>query len=235
MIIERPSDSRGHGPATVAWLDSRHTFSFGDYYDPAWMGFGVLRVINEDRVAPGAGFPTHGHANMEILSYVLDGALAHEDSTGGGGVIRPGELQWMSAGHGVRHSEFNGSRTEPVHFLQIWLQPDQVNAAPAYGQRPATPGEGWQLLASPDGGDGSLPIRQDARVYRIGLGQSASATRSLDPSRRYWLHVATGEVEAGGRHLIAGDGLGFSAESAALELRGTGGEPADVLWFDLPG
>lgn len=235
MIIERPASSRGQGPAQVDWLQSRHSFSFGGYYDPQWMGFGALRVINDDRVAAGAGFAPHRHANMEILSYVLSGALAHRDSSGAQGVIRAGELQWMGAGHGVEHSEFNASDTEPVHFLQIWLQPDQVNAAPAYGQRPATPGEGWQLLASPDGGDGSLPIRQDARVYRIGLGQSASATRSLDPARRYWLHVATGEVEAGGRHLIAGDGLGFSVESAALELRGAGAEPADVLWFDLPG
>jgi len=231
MIIERPSASRGRGPAHVAWLDSRHTFSFGDYYDPAWMGFGVLRVINEDRVAPGAGFPTHGHANMEILSYVLSGALSHEDSSGGGGVIRAGELQWMSAGHGVRHSEFNGSQTEPVHFLQIWLQPDRVNAPPAYDQREAASGDGWRLLASPDGRDGSLGIRQDALLWNARPAGSALLERELDPRRRYWLHVAQGAVEANDRALEAGDALGFEAESGPLRLTGEG---ADVLLFDLP-
>jgi quercetin 2,3-dioxygenase len=234
MIIERPASSRGHGPARVAWLDSRHTFSFGDYYDPAWMGFGVLRVINEDRVAPGAGFPTHGHANMEILSYVLAGALAHEDSNGGGGVIRPGELQWMSAGHGVRHSEFNASQTEPVHFLQIWLQPDRVNAAPAYAQREPAEGEGWQLLASPDGADGSLAIRQDAQVFNVRLTADAVVEREMQATRRYWLHVAQGAVEANGRVLQAGDALGFVEEDGALRVTGHGDSPADVLLFDLP-
>src|SRR5688572_29810364 len=149
MIIERPSAARGRVQA--GWLDSHHTFSFGQYYDPAWMGFGALRVLNDDRLAPGAGFPPHRHANMEILSYVLSGALSHKDSSGGGGVIMPGELQWMSAGHGVEHSEFNASATEPVHFLQIWLQPDRLNAEPAYAQRAATPSRipgRWTLLAS---------------------------------------------------------------------------------------
>src|SRR5688500_18084300 len=133
MIIERRSSQRGQ--VSAGWLDSRHTFSFGHFHDPQWMGFGPLRVINEDRVAPGAGFPPHSHANMEILSYVLSGALAHEDSHGGKGVLRPGELQWMSAGHGIEHSEFNASQSEPVHFLQIWIQPDRVNLAPDYEQR----------------------------------------------------------------------------------------------------
>ncbi|GAB2624011.1 pirin family protein [Novilysobacter erysipheiresistens] len=234
MIIERPAGDRGHGPAQVAWLDSRHTFSFGDYYDPAWMGFGVLRVINEDRVAPGAGFPTHGHANMEILSYVLSGALAHEDSTGGGGVIRPGELQWMSAGHGVRHSEFNASNDEPVHFLQVWLQPDRVNAPPAYAQRPAAGGEGWQLLASPDGRDDSLAIRQDANVFNARLAVNAAAEYPLRDSRRYWLHVAQGAVEANGRVLQAGDALGFVEEAGGLRVTGRGDSSADALLFELP-
>ncbi|MGH8072977.1 MAG: pirin family protein [Lysobacter sp.] len=233
MIIERPSGGRGHGPAHVHWLDSRHTFSFGDYHDPDWMGFGVLRVINEDRVAPAAGFPTHGHSNMEILSYVLSGALSHEDSSGGGGVIRPGELQWMSAGHGVRHSEFNASPDEPVHFLQIWLQPDRVNAAPAYAQREAVNGDGWQLLASPDGTDGSLSIRQDARVFNARLADGA-VERELQPSRRYWLHVAQGAVEVNGRALAAGDALGFLDEGGSLRITGTGESGADVLLFDLP-
>lgn len=235
MIIERPASQRGQGPTQLTWLKSRHTFSFGRYYDPEWMGFGALRVINEDRVAPGAGFVSHQHANMEILSYVLSGALAHRDSSGAESVIRAGEVQWMGAGHGVEHSEFNVSDTDPVHFLQVWLQPDQVNAAPGYGHRPARAGDDWQLLASPDGADGSLRIRQDARLSRIGLGGSASSRRSLDPARRYWLHVATGEVNVGGRDLSAGDALGFSAESGPLELSGAGADPADVLWFDLPG
>ena len=235
MIIERPSAARGRVQA--GWLDSRHTFSFGQYYDPAWMGFGALRVINEDRVAPGAGFPPHRHANMEILSYVLGGALSHRDSSGGGGVIRPGELQWMSAGHGVEHSEFNASDTEPVHFLQIWLQPDRLNAAPAYAQRDATPPPetgGWTLLASPDGRDGSLGIRQDARVHGARLAAGESVEQALDPARRYWLHVALGSVVAGERALSAGDALGFVAESGPLRLAAHGEGVADVLLFDVP-
>ena len=234
MIIERRSRDRGHVQA--GWLDSRHTFSFGHYYDPDWMGFGVLRVINEDRVDPGAGFPTHGHANMEILSYVLEGALAHKDSSGGGGVIRPGELQWMGAGHGVEHSEFNASQAEPVHFLQIWLQPDRVNAAPGYAQReaaPAIPGGGWTLLASPDGADGSIAMRQDARVLEARLGPGEAAAHALDPARRYWLHLARGRARAGGHDLQAGDALGFSAEAGPLELQADG--EALALLFDLPG
>ena len=235
MIIERRSDARGRVQA--GWLDSQHTFSFGQYYDPAWMGFGVLRVINEDRVAPGAGFPPHRHANMEILSYVLGGALSHQDSSGGGGMIRPGELQWMSAGHGVEHSEFNASDTEPVHFLQIWLQPDRLNAAPAYAKRDATPlpdAGGWTLLASPDGGDGSLAIRQDARVHGARRVAGGSVEHALDPARRYWLHVALGSVVAGEHPLSAGDALGFVAESGTLRLAAHGEGVADVLLFELP-
>ncbi|QDH69087.1 pirin family protein [Marilutibacter alkalisoli] len=234
MIIERRSGDRGRVQA--GWLDSRHTFSFGHFYDPAWMGFGVLRVINEDRVAPGEGFPTHGHANMEILSYVLEGALAHKDSTGGGGVIRPGELQWMGAGHGVEHSEFNGSDTEPVHFLQIWIQPDRVNAEPGYAQREVAPpvaGGGWTLLASPDGIDGSLSMRQDARVLEARLGAGESAGYPLDPGRRYWLHLARGSARVGGRELRAGDALGYSEESGSLELKAD--DEVLALLFDLPG
>jgi redox-sensitive bicupin YhaK (pirin superfamily) len=240
MIVERPSAARGDVQA--GWLESRHTFSFGSYYDPDWMGFGVLRVINEDKVAPRSGFPAHGHANMEILSYVLEGALAHRDSLGGAGpgedgragpgVIRAGQLQWMSAGHGVEHSEFNASADEPVHFLQIWLQPDRVNAAPAYALREAVAGEGWQLLASPDGREGSVAIRQDAllRLARFAGGDALEFI--LDPARRYWLHVARGTVQLDGRVLQAGDALGFVEESGRHGLRSD--RAAEVLLFDLP-
>lgn len=235
MIIQRPCAERGRVQA--GWLDSHHTFSFGGYYDPAWMGFGVLRVINEDRVAPGAGFPPHHHANMEILSYVLSGALSHQDSSGGGGVIGPGELQWMSAGHGVEHSEFNASASEPVHFLQIWLQPDRLNAAPAYAQRAATPAAAdgqWSLLASPDARDGSLAIRQDARLYGVRLAAGERVGQTLDPDRRYWLQVAQGAITANERTLQAGDALGYSDEAGALTITGAGETLADVLLFDLP-
>ena len=235
MIIERLGPARGR--VRAGWLDSYHTFSFGQYHDPAWMGFGALRVINEDRVAPGAGFPPHRHANMEILSYVLSGALSHQDSSGGGGVITPGQLQWMSAGHGVEHSEFNASDTQPVHFLQIWLQPDQLNAAPAYAQREATPSRipgRWTLLASPDGSDGSLAIRQQARVYGVQLAVGEAVEDALDPARRYWLQVARGSVVAGERTLVAGDALGFVDEMGLLRVIGHGDEAAEVLLFDLP-
>ena len=235
MIIERLSNARGRVQA--GWLDSRNTFSFGQYHDPAWMGFGALRVINEDRVAPGAGFEPHRHANMEILSYVLAGALSHQDSSGGGGVIRPGELQWMSAGHGVEHSEFNASHTERVHFLQIWLQPDRLNAEPAYAHRgassPVTDGR-WTLLASPDGTDGSLAIRQQARLLGVRLGAGSSVDQVLDPAKRYWLQVARGSVVAGERVLAAGDALGFVDEAGTLRLTGAGDAVADVLLFELP-
>ena len=235
MLVERPDDARGH--AAAGWLDSRHTFSFGSYYDPAWMGFGVLRVINEDRVAPGAGFPPHRHANMEILSYVLSGALAHRDSSGGG-VIHAGELQWMSAGHGIEHSEFNASQTEPVHFLQIWLQPDRVNAAPAYAHLAAAsepaPGQ-WRVLASPDGVGASITIRQDARLLQSALAPGTTAEFPLDATRRYWLHIARGSIDANGHALAAGDALGLVAETGPLRLTGVGDIVADVLLFDLPG
>lgn len=233
MIIERPSSARGRVQA--GWLDSHHTFSFGQYYDPAWMGFGPLRVINEDRVDPGAGFPTHGHANMEILSYVLEGALAHKDSTGGGGVIRPGELQWMGAGHGVQHSEFNASDAEPVHFLQIWIQPDRLNAKPAYAQRAPVGAQAqgrWVLMASPDGADGSIAIRQDARVFVTRLDAGAGIERELAPQRRYWLQLTRGRVDVAGRTLAAGDAIAFEGESGTLKL--VAAEAAEVLLFDLP-
>jgi redox-sensitive bicupin YhaK (pirin superfamily) len=235
MIVERPAVARGI--ARTDWLDSRHTFSFGHYHDPRWMGFGPLRVVNEDRVAPGAGFPPHGHANMEILSYVLSGALAHRDNAGGGGVLRPGELQWMSAGHGVEHSEFNDSQAEPVHFLQIWIQPDRVNAPPAYAQRafdPAARRGRWATLASPDGADGSLAIRQQAWLRGVLLDAGDSVEFVPDPARRYWLHVAQGAIEVDGRTLVAGDAIGWVEESGRCQITGRGDGIADVLLFDLP-
>jgi redox-sensitive bicupin YhaK (pirin superfamily) len=236
MIVSRPAADRGHVQA--GWLDSWHTFSFGQYYDQTWMGFGPLRVINEDRVAPGAGFPPHRHANMEILSYVLSGVLSHKDSTGsGGGELRPGELQWMSAGHGIEHSEYNGSDREPVHFLQIWIQPDRVNAPPGYAQRAFDPAHRrgcWATLASPDGADDSLAIRQQAWLRGTLLEPGATVEIALDPARRYWLHVAQGAATVGDRALQAGDALGFVGESGPLRVTGAGPATADLLLFDLP-
>lgn len=233
MRIERPAAARGD--VTLDWLHSRHTFSFGHYYDPAWMGFGVLRVVNDDTVAPGGGFAPHRHANMEILSVVLQGALAHKDSAGHQGVIRAGEVQWMSAGHGIEHSEYNASHTEPVHFLQLWIQPDRLNYAPAYAQQPFDPEARrgrWVVLASPDGAEGSIAIRQQAclRATRLLAGDAAEVT--LHPACRYWLHVAAGEVLLDGRVLAAGDARGFVDEAVTLVLQGI--RESDVLLFELP-
>ncbi|TXK61075.1 pirin family protein [Alkalisalibacterium limincola] len=234
MIQIRRSSERGR--VRLGWLDSRHTFSFGHYYDPAWMGFGPLRVINQDRVDPGAGFPTHGHANMEILSIVLSGALEHRDSTGGGGVIRPGELQLMSAGHGVEHSEYNASKDEPVEFLQVWIQPDRVNAPPRYAQ--AAFGAGQRegrlcLIASPDGAEGSLLLRQQARVLRGHLRPGEPVTHALAAGRRAWIQLIGGELDLAGEQLEAGDGAGISGVES-FDLLARGDAQADVLVFDLP-
>ena len=234
MIIERPSAARG--TVDLGWLRSKHSFSFGHYHDPAWMGFGPLRVINDDTVAPGGGFAPHRHANMEIVSVVLDGALAHKDSTGTDGVIRAGEVQWMSAGHGIEHSEYNGSKTQPVHFLQIWLQPDRLNAQPAYAQTffdPEARRARWATLVSPDGADGSIAIRQQATLRATRLHAGDAVVAVLDPARKQWLHVAAGEVALGDRVLVAGDALGFVDESGELALRGIA-DISDVLLFDLP-
>lgn len=236
MRILRSADERGR--VDVGWLNSHHTFSFGHYHDPQWMGFGPLRVINEDRVAAGGGFPPHRHANMEILSYVLSGALAHKDSlSDAGGVLRPGELQWMSAGHGIEHSEFNASDSEPVHFLQIWIQPDRSNAPPAYAQRafdPQARNGRWGLLASPDGADGSIAIRQQAWLRGVLLDAGGTADWTLQPGRKYWLHVARGTIDIDGQRLSAGDALGVAEEAGELRIGGAGDETADVLLFDLP-
>jgi len=231
MIQIRRSTERGH--ADHGWLESRHTFSFADYHDPEQMGFRALRVINEDRVAPGEGFPTHGHRDMEILSYVLEGGLAHQDSTGGGGVIRPGDVQRMSAGSGVSHSEFNASRSEPVHFLQIWIVPERRGIPPGYEQKhfAAEQRQGrLRLVASPDAADGSLTIHQDARVYSALLGRGETVSHPLTVGRHAWVQVARGQVRLGDVLLSAGDGAAISGEKAVTLA---GESPSEVLLFDL--
>ena len=230
--IRRAAD-RGH--ADHGWLESYHSFSFADYHDPAHVQFGPLRVINEDRVAPGAGFGRHGHRDMEILSYVLDGELAHEDSTGTRSTIRPGDVQRMSAGTGVMHSEFNASKDRPVHFLQIWLLPDRAGIAPGYEEKRFEPAEKrgrLRLIASPDGAEGSLRLQQDARVYATLLDGEERARLDVAGGRRLYVHVARGEVEAHGTALGAGDALELSGVER-LELQH--GVDAEVLVFDLPG
>jgi redox-sensitive bicupin YhaK (pirin superfamily) len=231
MIQVRPAQQRGR--TDWGWLDSRHTFSFGEYHDPRHMGFRALRVINDDRVEPGAGFGTHGHRDMEILSYVLEGALQHKDSAGGGGVIRPGEIQFMRAGTGVRHSEFNHSQAEPVHFLQIWIVPDTDGLPPAYGQRAfdhdaAT--RGFVLLASRDGRDGSVQVQQDVDLWMTLVGEGESRALRLRPGRSAWVHVARGSVSLNATVLGEGDGAAVTGEET---LSFTGREPAEVLVFDL--
>jgi quercetin 2,3-dioxygenase len=233
MITIRRAEDRGH--AHHGWLDSRHTFSFADYHDEEHMGFRALRVINEDRVAPGQGFGTHGHRDMEIISYVLEGALGHKDSMGTGSSIRPGEVQRMSAGTGVLHSEMNASRDEPVHFLQIWILPDRGGHAPSYEQKafPEADRRGkLRLVASPDGLDGSLRIHQDARLYVGLLGPGERASHPLAPGRAAWVQVARGEATVNGQALRAGDGAAIEGE-AAVEVAGGGTGVADVLVFDL--
>jgi quercetin 2,3-dioxygenase len=232
MIAIRKSADRGH--LNHGWLDTYHTFSFGDYYDAQQMGFRVLRVINEDRVAPGEGFGMHGHRDMEIVTYVLSGALEHKDSLGHGEALRPGELQHMSAGTGIRHSEFNPSVTESVHLYQIWLLPREPGLTPSYSQK-AFPAEGragrWQLVASPYGADGSLMIQQDARIMLAELTPEQKLAIELLPGRYGWLQVLRGAVELDGTSLATGDAAAISQESN-LPLRATA--PAEVMLFDLP-
>jgi redox-sensitive bicupin YhaK (pirin superfamily) len=233
MAIElRRAGQRGH--ANHGWLDTFHTFSFSDYYDTRFMGFGVLRVINEDVVAPGRGFPPHPHRDMEILTYVLEGALEHRDSLGTGSVIRPGEVQRMSAGTGVRHSEANAPRTEPVHLLQIWIEPDAAGIAPGYEQKTfaeeAKRGR-LCLVAAPDGAEGSVTIHQDARVYATVLGAGQEVVHALRPGRRAWVHVARGALTLNGGSLGAGDGAAATREST---LTLVGEKDAEALLFDLP-
>ena len=228
----RRSNERGF--ADHGWLKSFHTFSFADYFDPQHIEFGPLRVINEDRVQPGQGFGTHGHKDMEIISYVLEGALAHKDSLGTGSTIRPGDVQRMSAGRGVRHSEFNGSETETVHFLQIWIQPSAHGLEPSYEQKhfSAEDKRGrLRLIASPDAADGSVLIHQDARVYAGLFDGTESAALTVAHERRLYVHVARGKVTANGVALNEGDALKLT-ETRQLELKE--GLGAEVLVFDLP-
>jgi len=231
MITLRPAAERGH--ANHGWLDSRHTFSFANYYDPEHMGFRALRVINEDRVSPGRGFGTHSHSDMEIVSYVLEGALRHQDSMGTGSTIRPGDVQRMSAGTGVAHSEFNASDTEVVHFLQIWLLPARRGLPPSYEQKtfPDSEKQGrLRVIASPDGRDGSVTIHTDAVLHAGLFGPGQRATLELAPGRHAWVHVARGSVRVNGQELGAGDGAALSAEPA-VHIEGTQG--GEVLVFDL--
>jgi redox-sensitive bicupin YhaK (pirin superfamily) len=222
------------GRTDWGWLDSRHTFSFGEYHDPAHMGFRALRVINDDRVTAGQGFGTHGHADMEILSYVLEGGLAHKDSMGTGSVIRPGEIQMMRAGTGVRHSEHNASKTDPVHFLQIWIVPDERGLAPAYGQQPVdreAARHGFALLASKDGRDASLRVHQDVDLW-LALVEKGDERRELKlrPGRHAWVHIARGSIRVNGTPLAEGDGAAVTgAETVTLAE----GDSAEVLVFDL--
>jgi len=231
MIQVRPAAERGR--FDFGWLDTRHTFSFGEYLDPAHMGVRSLRVINEDRVKPGAGFPTHPHRSMEIVTYVLDGALEHRDSMGNGSVIRPGDVQRMSAGTGVTHSEYNPSREDPVHLLQIWLLPARPGGAPSYEQRtfPAEERRGTlRLLASPDGAEGSLSIGQDARILGTLLEPGERARYGFADGRGGWVQVARGRIRLGETELAAGDGAHVEGEDR-LDL--TALEPSEALLFDL--
>jgi quercetin 2,3-dioxygenase len=233
MILVRRNDERGGGKQ--GWLDSRHTFSFGHYYDPKHMGFGPLRVINEDRVAPGAGFDTHGHRDMEIVSYVLEGALEHKDSLGKGSVIRPGDVQRMSAGTGIRHSEINPSRTEPLHFLQIWLLPDEIGITPSYEQKTFAGVEKrgrLRLVASRDGRDGSVHIHQDAAIYASVLDRGGAVAHALSAGRKAWVQVTHGAIDLDGRELSAGDGAAVEHESSLNITAKADG--IEFLLFDLP-
>ena len=238
MLTLRKSNERGF--ADHGWLKSFHSFSFADYHDPKHMGFGSLRVINEDRIAPGTGFGTHGHRDMEIVSYVLSGELAHKDSMGNGeagaavaGVIRPGDVQRMSAGTGVRHSEFNHAPKDTTHFLQIWIEPAQRGIEPGYEQKHFDAGSKdgtLRLVASPDGRDGSVTIHADAAIYSGLFGAGQALKRELDPSRKAYVHLVRGGLEVNGQQLQAGDALRIENETL-LEINN--GIDAEVLVFDL--
>ena len=232
MLTLRKAEDRGH--ANFGWLDSRHTFSFGDYHDPNHMGFGPLRVINDDRVAGGGGFPTHPHADMEIVTYVLSGALAHKDSLGTGSVIRPGDIQRMSAGTGIRHSEFNASKSEPVHFLQVWITPSMRGLEPGYEQKSIVADEKrgrLRLVGSHDGRDGSITIHQDVALYATVLDQGERVTLPLAQWRSAWVQVATGAATVNGQALSEGDGVALSGVTQLEIVSKSGG--AELLVFDM--
>lgn len=232
MITIRPAQDRG--TANFGWLDSRHTFSFGNYYDPNHMGFADLRVINEDKVIPGQGFGTHGHRDMEIISYVLEGALEHKDSIGTGSIIRPGDVQRMSAGTGIMHSEYNASKTEPVHFLQIWILPEHKGIVPGYEQKTFTENEKrgkFCLIGSRDGRDGSITIHQDVNLSVSALQDDETVNHALAEGRVAWLQVVRGAVNLSDRSLTAGDGAAITQESQ-LTLQGASND-AEVLLFDM--
>ena len=232
MLSVRKAEERGH--ANHGWLDTYHTFSFADYQDMRHMGFGPLRVINDDTVKPGQGFGTHGHRDMEIITYVLDGALEHKDSMGNGSITRPGNVQRMSAGTGVRHSEFNPSRDEGVHFLQIWIEPKITGVKPGYEEKQFGLAEKkgqLRLVASPNGREGSVTIHQDAHVYASMLDGKDTVTHRLAPGRRAYIHVARGAVKVNGNALKDGDGARVENESS-IELKDA--REAEVLLFDLP-
>ena len=232
MLNHLKAEERGR--ADLGWLDSRHSFSFGHYYNPQRMGFGPLRVINDDRVAPGGGFPTHPHSDMEIISYVLEGGLAHRDSLGTGSVIRPGDVQRMSAGTGIRHSEYNASQTEPVHFLQIWIIPERDGLKPGYEQKhfgPESKHGQLRLIGSPDGRDGSVTIHRDVDLYATLLDEGGTVTHRVAPGRVAWVQVADGQVSLNGTDLAAGDGVALDGTDP-ISLRG-GKDGAEVLLFDM--
>jgi redox-sensitive bicupin YhaK (pirin superfamily) len=232
MITVRRAEDRGR--SDLGWLDSRHTFSFADYYDPNQLGFSALRVINDDRVAPGRGFGTHPHRDMEIISYVVEGALEHKDSLGTGSKIVPGDVQRMTAGTGVLHSEFNPSKTQPVHFLQIWILPEKAGLAPGYEQRTFAPRETngkLRLVASREGRADSLTVHQDMQLFAGKLDKDESAVVTLSPGRRGWVQVASGAVSVNDSRLREGDGAAVEGEK---ELRIVASGPSEVLVFDLP-
>ena len=232
MITIRPANQRGS--SKFNWLDSRHTFSFGDYYDPKHMGFSDLRVINEDRVDPGAGFPTHSHRDMEIITYVLEGALAHKDSTWTSSVIRAGDVQRMSAGTGISHSEYNPSMTEPVHFLQIWIIPKEAGLRPGYEQRSfdlQKHSGGWIHIVASDGGDGAVKVHQDVELYLAAITKEQKLNYRLKTGRQAWLQITRGVAAFNGTSLAAGDGAAVSKE---VLLQIDSSDNAEVLLFDLP-
>ena len=229
MITIRPAVERGRTEA--GWLDSQHTFSFGEYFDPRAMGFRALRVINEDRVIPGAGFPTHGHRDMEIVTYVLEGAIAHKDSLGTGSVIRPGEVQRMTAGTGIRHSEFNNSSNDPLHFLQIWILPEKNSLPPGYEQKSFARQPGaLRLVGSRDGRDGSITVHQDVNIHAGVLRDGDKVEFTPAPDRHVWLQVARGLVTLNGQTLKSGDGAAISGEPS---LQIAGQSDAEIVLFDL--